>query len=555
MTRENLYDAITNVKDALVDEAGADAPAKKRVNWMKWGGIAAAAALVIGVGGWWAVNNIGGMAFSPGSQAGGSGHEDEATVFMSYAGPVFPMTALDGGEGLTAERHLTYDFSPWIRTWWSNEDEANSRPNLTDQERQEVLADYNEWYPEGGRWRSSTDLLVADSYTLTNPTGEDKTVTVLYPFVSALYELNKRAPVLSADGGALDADLYAGGYSGGFQPVEGSDDQEHLLNLAQLNSWEQYKALLSDGRYLEQALGDYPDLSGTPVVVYKFFDYYGPQPNEKAGYPNPTIRASFNLDYDRTTVLSYGFHGGRYDREAGFMSQSFSIPEPFNPWYGDPYYLFVVGDDIQDLTVGYYVTGGNDPDTKTLDGCGVQVERYETDLESALRGAAELMYGTNSRFMDSEGNIHRPGFEMYFGLMKEFLCSYGALAENGVERYEGGWLGSMDFANVDRVFYLAAEVTVPAGGSVTVTAELTEDASYDFYCARTENKDIYGYDMVTKLGTNLKFTEQTAETVNMDEVEIVRQNYGFDWQSGVNKVTLDQSVEHYYLEVRRAKTD
>ena len=550
MTRENLYDAITNVKDALVDEARDAKPAKRPVNWMKWGSIAAAAALVLGVGGWWASRHIGGM-----SAAGGSGHDDGATVFMSYAGPVFPLTAVEGGEGLTAERKLTYDFSPWIRTWWSNEDEANSRTALTEEERREVLNDYNEWYPEGGRWRSSTDLLVTDSCTLTNPTGEDRTVTLLYPFVSALHYLHEDTPTFSLDGEALETVLHAGGYSGGFQGVpdgEGNVSEEQL-NLSQLNSWEGYKALLSDGRYLDAALGDFPDLSGTPVIVYKFTGCYGPERDEKAGRPNPTIRAAFDLDYDSTTVLSYGFHGGRFDRESGKMSQSFSIPESFNLWNGQPYYLFVVGEDIQNLTTGGYVTGGNDPDTRPLkDGeWGVDVERYETDLESALREAAELMYGARERQNDPDRPYY-DDFELYFGLMKEFLCSYGALSENGVARYDTGWLADMDFANVDRVFYLETEVTVPAGGSVEVSAHMRKDASYDHYCASTENRGIYGYDMVTRLGSTLDFTSQTARTINTDEMEIVRQNYGFDWANGVNEVELDQSVEHYYLEVRRA---
>lgn len=553
MTRENLYDALTNVKDELVMEAD-EKPAKKRINWMKWGGIAAAAALVLGAGGWWVVNNVGGMAFAPGSGAGGSGHDDGATVFMSYAGPVFPLTARSGGDGFTAQRRLTYDFSPWTPVWWSNEDEANSRTGLTEAERQEVLDNYNEWHPEGGTYRSSTDLLVTDGYTLTNPTGEDKTVTLLYPFVSSLRELKEDVPTLTADGEALDTALHAGGYSGGFQAVEGSDDQEHLLNLAQLNSWEQYKALLSDGRYLDAALGDFPDLSDTPVIVYKFTDAYGPERNDKAGHPNPTIRAGFDLDYDKTLVLSYGFHGGRFDRENGKMSQSFSISQPGWRDYGVPNFLYVLGDDIQNLTTGGYVTGGNDPDTKKLDGCGVTVERYETDLESALREAAGLMYGAGERQSDPD----RPDygdFELYFGLMKEFLCSYGPLSENGVERYDTGWLGSLDFANVDRVFYLETEVTIPAGGSVEVAAHIRKDASFDFYCAHTENQGIYGYDMVTKLGSTLDFTSQTAKAVNTDGVEIVRQNYGFDWANGVNEVTLDQSVEHYYLEVRKAAAE
>lgn len=553
MTRENLYDALTNVKDELVEEANEARPARKRVNWMKWGSIAAAAVLVAGAGAWWTLSHWHLGASAPGSAAGGSGHDDGSTVFMSYAGPVFPLTALEGGEGLTAERHLTYDFSPWIRTWWSNEDEANSRTALTDAERQKVLDNYNEWYPEGGRYLSSTDLLVTDGYTLQNPTGADSTVTLLYPFVSSLQEVTERAPTLTADGKTLNTVLHAGGYSGGFQAPGGSGEEGPLLNLEQLNSWEQYKALLSDGRYLDAALGDYPDLSGTPVIVYKFTDAYAPEVADKDRdkIPNPTIRAMFGLDYDRTTVLSYGFHGAAWDRENGRMSQSFSIGRPGWGDYGVPNFLYVLGDDIWDLTTGGYVTGGNDKDTPVLDGCGVTVERYETDLESALREAAELMYGIGERLNDPD----RPDygdFELYFGLMKELLCSYGALSGKDVARYSSGWLHEMDFAVVDRVFYLETVVTVPAGGSVEVTAHIRKDPSFDHYCAHTENRGIYGYDMVTKLGSSLDFTAQTARTVNTDGLEIVRQNYGFDWANGVNEVELDQNVEHYYLEVRRA---
>ena len=552
MTREHLYDAITNVKDALVDEAANPRipVVKKRANWLKWGSIAAAVVLVLGAGGWWALSHI---RFGS-SAAGGGGHEDGSTVFMSYAGPVFPLTALEGGEGVTAERRLTYDFSPWIKTWWSNEDEAASRTELTEAQRQEVLKDYNEWYPEGGRWQSSTDLLVTDAYTLQNPTEEDKTVKLLYPFVSSLRDLADNTPALTVDGAASETTLHAGGYSGGFEAPGGSDDTGLLLNLAQLNSWDQYKALLSDGRYLDAALGDFPDLSGLPVIAYKFTDAYGPERDSGAGIPNPSIWANFDLDYDKTLVLSYGFNGGRFDQENGKMMRNFSIEQPGWRGYGVPNFLFVLGEDIQNLTTGGYVTGGTDPDTETLnDGdWGVNVERYETDLESALREIAELMYSIDNWFEDGDGTIRRPDFDLYFGLMKEFLCSYGPLSADSPARYGTGMLEELDFLNVDRVFYLEAEVTIPAGGSVTLTAEMTKEASYDYYCAHTENQDIYGYDMVTKLGSSLDFTSQTARTVNTDGLEIVRQNYGFDWAGGVNEVELDQSVEHYYLEVREA---
>lgn len=522
MNGENLFDAITNVRDGLVDEAAETQPKKKRVSWLKFGAIAAAVVLAVGLGALRGPSRPGTSGWGPPAgdrdpgtnSSGGAGH-DEGTVFMSYAGPVFPMTALDGGEGLTVAREVTYDFAQW-----------------------ESLA-----------WPYRTP--VTDRYTIDNPTGEDKTVTLLYPFASSLGDLKDDAPALSADGETLDAALLAGGYSGGFQTVPGGEDAG-LLNLKQLNSWEQYRDLLSDGSYQNSALGDWPDLSDVPVTVYAFTNYWGPERDEAKGIPNPTIRAEFDLDYSKTTVLSYGFHGASLDPDAGHMMQSFSIPRDFDPENGNTFYLFVLGEDIQNLTTQGYATGGSD--TKKTVEAGVDVERYVTDLDSALRVAAELMYQGNSWW--SEWNqADWPDFELYFGLLKDDLVSYGLIADDPVARYDTGWLQETDVVWMDRVFYLKAAVTVPAGGSVTVEAAQEKDASFDFYCGHTENQSVYGYDLVTQLGSGLDFTAQTARTASTDGLEIVRQNFGFDWENGVDTVTLDPAVEHYYLEVRSIQDD
>ena len=49
-----------------------------------------------------------------------------------------------------------------------------------------------------------------------------------------------------------------------------------------------------------------------------------------------------------------------------------------------------------------------------------------------------------------------------------------------------------------------------------------------------------GYDMVTGLGSNLIFTRQTASLEDRGQIEIVRQNFGFDIENGVNEVELDR---------------
>ena len=41
--------------------------------------------------------------------SGGVGHDEEMT-FMSYAGPVFPLTVKESSEGLSAQRRMEMDF-------------------------------------------------------------------------------------------------------------------------------------------------------------------------------------------------------------------------------------------------------------------------------------------------------------------------------------------------------------------------------------------------------------------------------------------------------------
>ncbi|UQT48221.1 hypothetical protein M5E87_26855 [Flavonifractor plautii] len=105
----------------------------------------------------------------------------------------------------------------------------------------------------------------------------------------------------------------------------------------------------------------------------------------------------------------------------------------------------------------------------------------------------------------------------------------------------------------ERIFYTEAALTIPAGESVQVEAALPKEASFDFACAHTENRGIYGYDLVTRLGSALSFTRQTAALAHTEQIAIVRQNFGFDLAAGLTSVPLAPDQEHYYLEVRRIR--
>ena len=541
---ERLFEALSEISEQKIDEAS-PSDRTSRSRWKKWGVLAAALVLVVGVGSQ-ILPRLGGNA--GGNGAGRTG-EDGASVFMSYAGPVFPLILKEEDSAVTAEREITLDFAPWVPVWWSNQKEADSREGLTPEQRQEVLDNYNEWYPEGGRWRSSTDIQVTDAYTLTNTSAQDRTVSVLCPFVSSFQELDEHWPALTADGQVLETALHAGQFSGGYQGPWGgtlfTEAEPGSMNLMYANSWTDYKDLIDDTDYLENALEDWPDFSGVPVIVYEFTDPWGPEEDEKAGIPNPTLRNSFDLDYSRTIVLSYGFNGTSRDLEKGWMDKQFSIPVPGAVDDGMPRYLIVVGEDIGPIQTQGYPTGGWD--TKETVEAGVTVKRYETDLEDILRTVLRQRYDRNYEGWDARSQ----DFELYFGLMKDQLLVHGVLAKDPMERYGVGSLEDLDAYALDRIFYLEAQVTIPAGGSVTLTAEMTKEGSYDFYCAHTKNRDVYGYDTVTRLGSNLTCTGQTAVLEDRGQIEIVRQNFGFDLENGINEVALDPDQEHYYLEVKR----
>lgn len=550
MRAENLYDAITRLDDSLIDEAGTYTPKKRKIiHWKRWTALAACLVLAAGIGTGARLGLFDGL----GATAGNSAPSDRAegvsggSTFMSYAGPVFPLTTLENTDGLTARRDITLDFLPWVKVWLSNEEEAASRTDLTVEERQSVLGDYNEWFPDGGRYTSSTDLLVIDEYTLTNSSAEDKTVTLLYPFVSSLTDLDARLPTLTADGSELETDLIYGLYSGGFQGVLGADDPEGSANLEPLTSWEGYKALLSDGSYLAAAMADPVDLTGIPVTVYEFTDPWGPE--ESTAVPNPSVRVTFDIDYNKTTVLSYGFHSGSFDPENGKMGLGFSIPQSFQPNYGEPFYLIVQGDDLKNMEVDGFVTGGWDTEQE-LDNFGVDVQRYEDNLDAILRKAVLNIYN-NSTWQ--YGDSLAVDFETYYTLFCDYLTTYGILSDDCRDRYDTGWLSELsEVGSVDRVCWLKTQITVPAGGQATVTATMNKEASFNFYGTHTENQNVKGYDLVTQLGSTLTFTGQGATLLDREQIEIVRQNFGFDPAAGVTAVELDCAVEHYYLEVTRA---
>lgn len=251
MKEKKIFDAVTDVRDDLIEEARTAKLRKKALAWKKWTAVAASVAIVAGIGG--------AMLLSSGIDGGETEDMSAKAAPISYAGPVLPLTAQGDLSQITAQRNTVLEF-----------DDVSS-------------------------------LVVSDTYVLTNNSAEDKQLRLLYPYVSALNETKRFTPAVLLNGEPVQTMFAFGDYVGGFC---GADERTTSLNLEGYNTYEQYAALLGDGAYLGSALAD-KEMIDFPVTVWRFCDVKVPEQADAA-----TLAVDFKLP-EGSRVLTYGM-GGAY---------------------------------------------------------------------------------------------------------------------------------------------------------------------------------------------------------------------------------------------------
>lgn len=522
MRADHLFSILGLVDPDLVEEAleGTRRPRQSGI-WRRYVAAAACCAVICGAllwgGSLWmsgagsdsstTADTAGNTADAGEPETGASdGASPSAGEFLSYAGPVLPLTTLETASGLTAERALTWDFAP------GTYEDASPR-----------------------QWGAQ----VTDHYRLTNPTDTDVAVTALYPITGSLANLAEIAPSLTVDGAAADGTLYAGAYAGGFRDA-GVDDGS-TWNLEEPYSWEDYAVLVSDEAYQAQALGAGPDLD-IPVTVYRFSDFEAPHET----YSAPTQAVEFTVDPSATTILSYGFNGLNQDPETGWRRYDYFVPDGIRG-ESDLKMLLVLGEDIESYTLQGYADGAcEDP----IDGVRCTVTREETTLKAVLE---ELCRTVIERRQGSSWDFSSLPLSVYEKAAAELLAEHGPLSNGPMDRYADGRLDDFlwDVLVQPRILYLAVPVTVPAGGSTEVSASFWREPSYDFGGSGTGREGLQGFDLLTTAGSSLDFTDQSVSAVNTGGVDLTAQDMGLNRESdGTAATTLDLSQPRYFLEIR-----
>lgn len=426
-------------------------------------------------------------ASSPGESPGSAPAKPvDATDFMSNAGPVFPLTLAQAEPALFADRELLLDCAPYAE-------------------------------------ENTAAITVTDRYTIRNDSGEDCTVTALYPFVSSLSDLNLLQPVLTADGVAVKSTLYPGAFPGWFGPASPEpENMEERWNIRHAESWTEYQTLLT-GSYQADALAP-KTLPEQTIYVYSFTASGETTANAA------TLAITVDADPEKTTILTYGINGYGQDEATGQPQYSYFTNEHRQSLH----LLAVLGQDLTGCAMQGY-TDGSCEQGKELDTLEGTVTRTELPLAELLRQIAAAQLGADA----SADEVKRLA-----AAAAELLTQYGVCSATPAERYSEGRLDDLlqDAETVQRVCYAAAEITIPAGGTVCVEAVFRKPHSFDFFGFYNELVDGYG---IMTTGSALTLQNQTARLDTHGLVTIYGQNFEFDGQG--NAVPLAAQTEYYYL--------
>ena len=406
--------------------------------------------------------------------------------FQSYRGPVLPMTSLNGADGVDVDRNVDFDFAPY--------QDGNDYSTL-------------------GKGAAG----ITDTYILTNTTGETKTLELVYGFQGQFIDHPEEFPSITVDGVMIQPELYP------------SVDMEELVWNA--HNFDRYSQVLEENDFLSTALQQSEELD-IPVTAYHFTDlaYEGA---EVAGFPMLTLR--FSLDENTTVWTMIVDEFGA--EQNGKQRMMFRIDRA-EAW------VFTVGGTFIDPEFGgnkdYNVT-----DSSAIDNISYKLETYEITLNDVIQHFAQ-----SYDFWAIEGQNTYPNAG---GLTPELLVDgtikriHSMGQQNSSEKI---MLIESLFHKVvtePRMMYLVFPVVLESGQSVTVEATYIQEPSLDISGPKHYRE---GYELATKLGSDLHFANLSSSLSNTALIELGKQNFGFDLEKGITEVILDLQVDRYYLEVK-----
>ena len=380
---------------------------------------------------------------------------EEQAGFTAYSGPILPLTLAEPNTELTAERTLTMNISGKTKG-------DSSIPLVT----------------------------VTDSYTLTNTSDTEATITLMYPLAIDFHNnYGCYDPTVSIDGQATETRYVFGDRLSGWT--------QDGLNPEQLYLPEQYEALLFDGTYFAEALTKLPVFEET-VTVFTFTNCLAP-----SDLNAPKLGVSYDLRGVETPVLTYGFNSFEGDYY-GQCTREFSVK------HGDLHMVIFYGDAPED----YEITFGDGGDSAPSDG-------FDYDFQISEMTVDQLLQTITADYVNGHMSKHSGiSWLSEDALYQTMVMMYDDCFENGIPnvlRYEMFYsLDEVlsDVCGMNRLVFLTSEVTIPAGETIEAVFNYDKAMSYNYY--GTGDTDINGIDLFRTLGSNLEFISQQAVLIGTE---------------------------------------
>lgn len=439
---------------------------------------------------------------------------------LALVAGLFPLLSRIGGNGSGAG--ISSDTAPGEAVFFSY---AGPVLSLTTLDGPQGLPATREvtWDFAGGQGEQNGlfTVTVTDATAITNDRDQDLTFTVAYPVTGDLRTQGALLPSLEVDGTPSETGLLWGDRS----------NEEPLWRTPRLESWEDVRLLLEDGSCLTSAQQQPPALEQT-VTVWELTESTAPETGQGA----PTMAIRFQIDEEKTRVFTWGFNGGEFG-EDGQRRYSYFVPQQQER--DSSRFLIFLGEVPKTYTMEGYENGAC---KEPLEGVTAQISAFTTSLGELADRLVEESRDSFHRLEEGKAAVRRlfarllsPGEERDDSLTTEDLLSRALTCT--------------------RVIWTTAEISIPAGETVTVTARFQKEPSYDFACTGTEKQGLYGFDLGTRLGSSLAFQKTTARLKNTRQILLVRNDFGFDQQAGVLEAELSPGQEHCAMEVRLIPTE
>lgn len=385
-------------------------------------------------------------------------------------------------------------------------------------------------------------LQIADTYRIKNTSEEDKTVQLVYPFVTTLNLADGAGRDILDIEGQETSVRYSAGAGVGMAVCK--DPRAEL-------TVEDYKELLEDEEadYQMDALEKAEDWY-REVSVYTFSDIEISE--EHSAWDVPVVGVAAEEDAD---ILTYGFDYSS-GREDGVWQHCFFADESERTLM-----LIVTGNQEREPQLGYYA---NLDCEEEISGISCEMEKQTMTYGEALRLCGKAML---KQLREEYGQGAYQGAlppyldnDMMYQALTSF-CGEEAFYDTVAQQYHTVNIQEAytQLLAETRVVYAMAMATVPAGGSIRITANLQKrqpQLSYAFEESTVFPDEAYGYDFLPDGADRLHIRHAALSLVLPEGWKVLDETANADgklaFEKKKNRLLAEMEKKAYHLQLSPA---